>query len=227
MSDKPNLMPNRRLPRLHSTREPAMARAFNLMADVVEALPNPHEIVAGRGIKLTQDPNTTIIESLKPTGPPYKWYPFKIYQKNADLFPLEVSIYYGTINNFVPVIDGDEIHKPTPTHSGENGREPTLTAKDIENAEFRIYMKYYPDLYCDEDDESGHQHTQHEEASIHITEADGEPIPEDTKDAGHVELGRVWVNVINDRNAILQIYQSATHSLMHKSCGVDHFFWGI
>ena len=227
MSDRQLIMPNRKLPRLQSTREPQMARAFNLMAEIIEGLPNTQEIVAGRGIRLTQDPNTTIIETLKEAGPPYKFYPFKIYQKNPSEKPLEVSIFYGTINNFVPVIEGDEIHKPSENYSGESGKEPTLTAPDIEDAEFRIYLKYMPDLYCDEDDESGHQHTQHEEASIHITEADGEPIPEDTKDAGHVEIGRVHTNVVNERNAILQIYQAATHSLMHKSCGVDHFFWGI
>lgn len=209
-------IPNRKLPRLKSQREPLLAQAFNELAQALEEAPIQKKIVAGKGIKVTEDANSIIFEALPAPLPPTKYFPFKIYQKDAEAEPLGVSVFYGTINSFVPKIGSTEISQPaSASESGTGaGNEPALTVSSSDG-EYIIQLKYTPAQYCGTD---GTQ-SQSEDAIIENVST----LTTDTASNGYIEIGKVKV----EEGAITQIYQTVTHSLRHKSCGTDHFFWGI
>ena len=204
-------IPNRKLPRLQSQREPLLAQAFNELAQAIEEAPIQKKIVAGKGIKVIEDANSIIFEVLPSALTPTKYFPFKIYQKDAEADPLGVSVFYGTINNFVPKIGSTEISHPASiTDSGTGaGNEPSLTVSNSDG-EHVIQLKYTPVDNCGNGTEAAEIETE-------------STLTTDTATNGYIEIGKVKV----EDGAITQIFQTVTHSLQHKSCGTTHYFWGV
>tara|TARA_Y100000401_G_C8310179_1_gene219285 strand:+ start:390 stop:1028 length:639 start_codon:yes stop_codon:yes gene_type:complete len=204
-------IPNRKLPRIHSMQEPALAQAFNELAQAIEESPAHKNIIAGTGVKIIEDADSVIFEALPPPTPPTKYFPFKIYQKDSEAEPLGVSIFYGTINNFVPKIGSTEISQPETTGNGGTGagNEPVLTVSSSDG-DHVIQLKYTPIDNCGNGTEAAEIETE-------------STLTTDTATNGYIEIGKVKV----EDGAITQIFQTVTHSLQHKSCGTTHYFWGI
>lgn len=203
-------IPNRKLPRIHSSKEPALAEAFNELAQAIEESPTPKNIVAGQGVKIIEDADNIIFEALPAPTSPTKYFPFKLYQKDAEAEPLSISVFYGTINNFVPKIGTTEISQPVSASlSGSGaGNEPEVTVSG--SGEHIIQLKYTPVDNCGNGTEAAVI-----EGVTTLTDS--------TNTDGYIEIGKVKV----EDGAITQIYQTVTHSLQHKSCGTTHFFWGV
>jgi|TARA_R100000081_G_scaffold91551_1_gene69901 hypothetical protein len=232
-------VPNIKLGRVSSTKEPALAALINKMAELIEISPMHREFVAGNGIKVTTDPTTTIIETTGPESRRLKFYPFKLFQKNSANDPTQVSVYYGTIDGNVPTISlgGKDI----PLNDDISNTNPSLglgvpyleTGSDA--GEYLVYLEYAPEDPCATDDNPSPASvpkikiTTEPKEDIGDNSRGSEPwqMPNDTNTLGHVEIGRVTVEDLNDEMQITKIHQSVTHSLMHKSCGVRHFFWGV
>ncbi len=233
-------LPNRKLPRVSSVSEPALADMINQIAEALETAPANREFVAGHGIRIINDKDTTIVELGEPPSRKVKWYPFKLYQSDPDK-GLRVNVFYGTIDNIVPIIkverdppaggetETDDVAlnaqvKANTVEQTEMGH-PWVTAQE-DAGEYIVYLAYTPNNPCTEANEA-----EQTPPEVKITESLNESIPEDTATLGHVELGRVTVEDVGGADGvetrITKINQSVTHSLMHSSCGVSHYFWGV
>lgn len=262
--------PNRKLPRVSSISQPRLAAVINRLAEELEKAPAHRDLVAGHGIRMINEPNNTIIELMAPDSRSSKYYPFKLYQQDASSKPLEVSVFYGTINGNVPVIkersgasygtpingsrqdsakdaggDPEEITDPNSPEFVPD-TSPFVTAGDGDG-EYQIWIKYTPLDPCASDPNAvvgDSQHPNEVQISAQPLVVDPnlrsppnpdrvEPLEADLvangtmplsyNGAGYVEIGRVTVK--NER--IVKINNSLTHSLMHTSCGVRHYFWGV
>ena len=236
---KEYIVPNVILPRVSSTKEPALAEMINRMAEIIEGSALSKEFVGGKGIKVTDDSTTTIIETTGPESRRLKFYPFKLFQKNSANDPTQVSVYYGTIDGNIPTISLG--NKDIPLNDDISNTNPSLGlgvpyVEAIGGAgEYLVYLEYAPEDPCATDDNPSPASvpkikiTTEPKEDIGDNSRGSEPwqMPNDTNTLGHVEIGRITVEDLNDEMQITKIHQSVTHSLMHKSCGVRHFFWGV
>jgi hypothetical protein len=206
----------RLVPKIISQSEPQLADAFNDLADIVAEIKAFKRITAGKGIKLEETVDGISISMLPLPSSDFKYFPFKIYQKDRETNPLGVSVFYGTINNFVPKIGSTQISAPVNASETETGvgNEPELTVSGS-NGEYIIQLKYTPAQYCG----TGGTQSQSEDAIIENVST----LTTNTASNGYIEIGKVKV----EDGAVSQIFQTVTHSLQHKSCGTDHFFWGV
>ena len=227
MSEGQHKIKNKRLGRVASSAEPALANLINKIAEAVETLPEDRVFTAGNGIKIVTDNNTTSVGLLRPPSLDLKWYPFKLHKTEGEL---NVGVFYGSIQNIVPTIkvpdvDGSErdvaLDADLFDTDSSQGGSPYVTCADEEGTSI-VYIEFTPDDPCTES-------TDEVKAEIKIApDNDDEGLPEDTADIGHVMLGKVKVEDVGDGEmAITTINQSVTHSLMHRSCGVSHYFWGV
>ena len=263
---------NRKLPRVSSAAEPALEEMINKLAEELEQSPAHRDFVAGQGIRIINDPNNTIIELMAPASRKAKYYPFKLYQQDAANKPLEVSVFYGTIDGNVPVIKDSRSGSSfgTPINGSQQDSAKAASAGDPEeildpdspefvpdtspvvtagdgDGEYQIWIKYTPLDPCASDPNAvvgDSQHPNEVQISAQPLVVDPnlrsppnpdrvEPLEADLvangtmplsyNGAGYVEIGRVTVK----NEVITKINNSLTHSLMHTSCGVRHYFWGV
>ena len=272
--DKQYQLPNRKLPRIKSTFSPVLASVINELAEAIEGMPEHRKIKVGKGLLMDENRSTTIIKMGATPSPVAKWYPFKLYQQNATNKPLEVSVFYGTINSFVPVIRTTrfDVTYGTPINGSEqksalaspgggglvaNAQNPDhpdfipdtapwVTAGDADG-EYQIWLKWTPLDPCASSSDAVQGDDNHpmdvqigaqpldEDVSKRVPPNPDRVAPEqsalDTNGVmplsypgtGYVEIGRVTVK----NEAITKINNSLTHSLMHTSCGIRHYFWGV
>jgi hypothetical protein len=78
---KPHEIKSRVVPKIASESEPQLAEAFNELSDIVSFIPNGKKITAGKGIKIDETAEGIIISLLPLGSADFKYFPFKIYQK--------------------------------------------------------------------------------------------------------------------------------------------------
>lgn len=216
----------RSLGRIHSLTSPALAGFLNRLAAEVEKMPPKKQIRVGKGLLIDDDDYTTTIRMGANPSPPERFYPFKLFKHGGGSDDgLKIRVFYGTVAGHVPQIDvgGTKIA----INDDSNGL-PYVEAGTGEG-EYTIYIEFTPNDPCT----SGTDEAVDTPPEIKITDTpktagdNDNGVPADTNALGHVEIGRVTVAKVNQTSIITKIHQSVTHSLMHKSCGVSHFFWGV
>ena len=111
-----------------------------------------------------------------------------------------------------------------------NSGEPWLRVNP-QAGEYTVYLMFTPDDPC------GGTSTTFNNPEIRITatpagagEQRGDSEGSSTSTRGSIDIARITVTAdetTGGKPVITQISQSLTHSLMHKSCGVQHYFWGV
>ena len=219
----------RSLPRIRAEFSPNLERAFNSLASETEKIRNAKEIRVGKGLLIDDDEYTTTIRMGANASPPERFYPFKLFKHGGGGDDrLKIRVFYGTIAGHVPKIDVGGTKIAINDDSDSDIGLPYVQAGTGEG-EYTIYIEFTPNDPCT----TGTDEAVETPPEIKITDTpktagdNDNGVPADTNALGHVEIGRVTVEKINDVSIITKIHQSVTHSLMHRSCGVSHFFWGV
>jgi len=223
----------RSLGRIQSLTSPALAGFLNRLAAEVEKVPPKKQIRVGKGLLIDDDDYTTTIRMGANPSPPERFYPFKLFPHRGTQDQLKIRVFYGTIDGNVPVIKVGGTPIAINDDSNPNIGLPYVEAEE-EEGEYVIYLAFTPNDPCTTESEVVTTApeikitTQPKTTVGDNSRGDNEDqVPEDTNTLGHVEIGRVTVVKINQTAVISKIHQSVTHSLMHRSCGVSHFFWGV
>ena len=219
----------RNLGRIQSSTSPALASFLNRLAQELEQIAPRKPIKVGKGLFIDDDDYTTTIRMGANASPPERFYPFKLFKHGGGGDDrLKIRVFYGTIAGHVPKIDVGGTKIAINDDSNSDIGLPYVEAGTGEG-EYTIYIEFTPNDPCT----TGTDEAVVTPPEIKITDTpktagdNDNGVPADTNALGHVEIGRVTVEKINDVSIISKIHQSVTHSLMHRSCGVSHFFWGV